>query len=228
MHDNGVPPSPDEVIDKLRDLVSVNHLNQDFAAMHIRAMALMGRLKALHRAANTATRVRKEATAEARQEMDHSHLGLQNLLYEKRHLEREIEKCRQFAKPSSIYQDVPLYSLEEFKLLAPEAARTEDVLSDEHQLMLNRLSFELAERQRYGRSRITWPRVNTYLLRLDLKRKELSQQKEDLLKESKTKAVTMDSVKCQIDQLIKTAADTRKKIEVFVPSTPPANDITPG
>jgi THO complex subunit 5 len=92
-----LPPSPDEVIDKLRDLVSTNHLEQDIAAMHIRAMALMGRLKSLNRAANTATRVHKDATAEARQDMDQSHLGLQNLLYEKRHLEREIEKCRQFA-----------------------------------------------------------------------------------------------------------------------------------
>lgn len=51
---------------------------------------------------------------------------------------------------SSIYQDVPLYTLEEFQRLAPEEARTEEVLSDEHQLMLNRLSFELAERQRYA------------------------------------------------------------------------------
>ena len=33
--------------------------------------------------------------------------------------------------------------------VAPEEARTEDVLADEHQLMLNRLSFELFERQRY-------------------------------------------------------------------------------
>lgn len=52
---------------------------------------------------------------------------------------------------SSIYQDVPLYSLDEFKKLAPEEARAEHVLSDEHQLMLNRLSFELAERQRFTR-----------------------------------------------------------------------------
>jgi THO complex subunit 5 len=51
---------------------------------------------------------------------------------------------------SSIYQDVPLYTIEEFQRLAPEEARTEEVLSDEHQLMLNRLSFELAERQRYA------------------------------------------------------------------------------
>jgi THO complex subunit 5 len=91
------PPSPDEAIEKLRDLVSIQYLDQDVTALHIRAMALIGRLKSLNRAANTATRVRKEATAEARHEMDQSHLGLQNLLYEKRHLEREIEKCRQFA-----------------------------------------------------------------------------------------------------------------------------------
>jgi THO complex subunit 5 len=44
---------------------------------------------------------------------------------------------------------VPLYSLDGFIQLAPPEARTEDVLADEHQLMLNRLSFELAERQRY-------------------------------------------------------------------------------
>ena len=54
----------------------------------------------------------------------------------------------------SIYQDIPLYTLEEFKVMAPEEARGEDVLSDQHQLMLNRLSFELAERQRYCRGHI--------------------------------------------------------------------------
>ena len=65
--------------------------------LNIRAMALIGRLKSLNRAANNATRLHKDVTAEARLEMDESHLQLQNLLYEKRHLEREIEKCRQFA-----------------------------------------------------------------------------------------------------------------------------------
>jgi len=91
------PPSPDDIVDKLRELVSVNYLDHDTAAMHIRATALVARLKSLNRAANTATRTRKNATAETRQEMDQTNLGLQNLLYEKRHLEREIEKCRQFA-----------------------------------------------------------------------------------------------------------------------------------
>jgi hypothetical protein len=49
---------------------------------------------------------------------------------------------------SSIYQEIPLHSLEEFEQLAPEESKTGEVLADEHQLMLNRLSFELAERQR--------------------------------------------------------------------------------
>lgn len=50
---------------------------------------------------------------------------------------------------SSIYQDVPLHSLEEFLDLAPLEARSQSVIEDEHQLLLNRLSFELEERQRF-------------------------------------------------------------------------------
>lgn len=38
---------------------------------------------------------------------------------------------------------------------------------------------------------------------MDLKRKELTLQKEELLKESKSKVVTMDGVKSQIDMLVK-------------------------
>jgi THO complex subunit 5 len=49
---------------------------------------------------------------------------------------------------SSIYQDIPLYSEEDFMDKAPEDLRTEEVLTNEHSLMLNRLNFELAERQR--------------------------------------------------------------------------------
>ena len=48
----------------------------------------------------------------------------------------------------SIYQDIPLHTYDEFLQLAPEPARTEDVQANEHVLMLNRLSFELSERQR--------------------------------------------------------------------------------
>lgn len=97
LDDAARPPSPDDVVDNLKDLVSSTYLNNDTTTVHIRAGALFARLKALNRSSNAATRVRKQATADARHEMDQMYLGLQNLLYEKRHLEREIEKCRQFA-----------------------------------------------------------------------------------------------------------------------------------
>lgn len=89
------PPAHDAVVDNLRALATAN----DAAAgtLHVRSGALFARLKALNRDANGATRTHKQATADARQEMDQTHLGLQNLLYEKRHLEREIDKCRMFA-----------------------------------------------------------------------------------------------------------------------------------
>jgi THO complex subunit 5 len=110
---------------------------------------------------------------------------------------------------SSIHQDVPLYSLDEFKRRAPEEARTGGVLSDEHQLMLNRLSFELAERQRCAISVYHMVILTNHVTqRLDLKKKELVQQKEELLKESKIKVTTMDNVKSQIDVLMKVECTT--------------------
>lgn len=51
-----------------------------------------------------------------------------------------------------MYQDIPLYSEEEFLEKAPESLRTDEALSNEHTLMLNRLNFELAERQRYAKA----------------------------------------------------------------------------
>ena len=95
--DRVLPPSPDTVVDGLRDLVSPTYLGHDGNLVHIRAGALFARLKALNRAANVATRAHKQATSDMRHNMDQTYLSLQNLLYEKRHLEREIEKCRQFA-----------------------------------------------------------------------------------------------------------------------------------
>ncbi|KAI0750839.1 Fms-interacting protein-domain-containing protein [Daedaleopsis nitida] len=198
-----LPPSPDKELDALRDLVESTYLNHEPALVHIRAGALFARLKALNRAANHAARAHKQATADSRHEMDQTYLSLQNLLYEKRHLEREIEKCRQFA---SVYQDIPVHSLEEFMQIAPEEARTEGVLANEHQLMLNRLSFELSERQR-----------------LDLKRKELLKEKEALLKDSKAKLATMETVKGHIDTFMKAATEAQKKVNDLVqplPATP--------
>jgi THO complex subunit 5 len=87
------PPQPDLLLDGLRTLATQTADGN----VQLASSTLFARLKALNRAANAATRAHKTLTATARTEMDQTQLGLQNLLYEKRHLEREIEKCRQFA-----------------------------------------------------------------------------------------------------------------------------------
>lgn len=87
----------EDIIASLRDLATTDTSNYDAQTLQTRALALVARLKACNRAANAATRSHKQTTADARQHMDQAQLGLQNLLYEKRHLEREIDKCRQFA-----------------------------------------------------------------------------------------------------------------------------------
>ena len=89
---------PDAVIQHLHELTDPSTTaSYDPQVVQTRALALFGQLKAHNRAANAETRSHKQATADARTQMDQAHLALQNLLYEKRHLEREIEKCRQFA-----------------------------------------------------------------------------------------------------------------------------------
>lgn len=87
----------DPVIDALTSLVAPNCpilLNSEEGQAY--ASSLFAKLKALNRQANTTVREYKQETSEARALMDESLLKLQNLLYEKRHLEKEIEKCREY------------------------------------------------------------------------------------------------------------------------------------
>ena len=48
----------------------------------------------------------------------------------------------------SMHQDVPLYSVDLFTILAPNESKTKEILNDPHQLIISRLNFELSERQR--------------------------------------------------------------------------------
>lgn len=105
---------------------------------------------------------------------------------------------------SSVYQDIQMYSIEQFIELSPSEAHSEDVLSDEHQLMLNRLGFELVERQRFNEFlSATVGLTHAHFARLDRKVKELAQEKEEVIKTSKSQAATTESVKMQIEALLK-------------------------
>lgn len=87
----------DSIFSQLRQLAEPVNLNAPGIAAQARGTALFARLMAVNRAAGIVLRKHKQACGDARTELEHTQLGLQNLLYEKRHLEREIEKCRQFA-----------------------------------------------------------------------------------------------------------------------------------
>ncbi|KAK0568018.1 hypothetical protein OC861_002400, partial [Tilletia horrida] len=86
----------------------------------------------------------KNEVASVKDEVDERRVKLDNLRYEREMLAEEIWRTRELR---SIYQDVDLPSLEEFRACAPEEMRTDAILADEHQLTLNRLQHELAERQ---------------------------------------------------------------------------------
>ena len=57
---------------------------------------LFVRSKHIMRHVNNVVKAHKDATIHARAEMDAVLLVLQNLLYEKRHVEREITRCQEF------------------------------------------------------------------------------------------------------------------------------------
>lgn len=88
---------------------------------------------------------RRQLTAEAKAELEKTHLQLQNLLYEKAHYANEIQTCREFRSAWS-EEEVGLLAEEEFARL-PSAAESAGP-ADAHSLMLSRLAFELSERKK--------------------------------------------------------------------------------
>jgi len=145
--------------------------------------AILARLRRFNRDAHAKVNEQRQSTMDARNAVDQTHLGLQNLLYERRHLEREIQKCREF---QFIYQDIPLYSLEEFTRLSPAEAAT----PDEHELMKNRLEFEFAERAR-----------------LEERKKMLINERDQLLRLKKENRVRMDTQTREENELAKKATN---------------------
>ena len=59
-------------------------------------LTYLAQLRGLHRDAHVGARETKAATAEIRQQVDKLHLQLQNLYYEQRHLQGEINACESY------------------------------------------------------------------------------------------------------------------------------------
>ncbi|KZT62971.1 hypothetical protein CALCODRAFT_478862 [Calocera cornea HHB12733] len=188
----------DPAFSRLKELVDPTLSAEALSTLEL--AQIFAHVKHLNRLANAASRERKRRTNDARHEMDMTHLGLQNLMYEKTHLLNEIEKCMNFA---SIYQDIPLYSEEEFVSLAPEEVRAPEILADDHQRMLARLNFELSERQR-----------------LHAHKEKLKRQTADLQQESKAFSNSLNALRQQLDAMAKSSAEIQKRMHEL--SAPPA------
>ena len=82
----------------------------------------------------------EDATAKTKARVDTTHLQLQNVLYEKTHLLKEIRQCQQFHSKD---EELELVPAETFTMSVAGTATM-----DPHALMLARLDGELLERQR--------------------------------------------------------------------------------
>ncbi|KAF9361725.1 THO complex subunit 5 [Mortierella sp. NVP85] len=105
---------------------------------------LLTLLKNLNRDVYQQERDLKNELTEQKLSVGQVDLGYQNIKYRRKYLLNEISRCHDM---QTLYQDIPLVPLEEFRERAPEHLINSS--TDEHQLMLNRLQFELEERKRF-------------------------------------------------------------------------------
>ncbi|KAF9428130.1 hypothetical protein BGZ94_003288 [Podila epigama] len=168
---------------------------------------LLSSLKDLNRDVYQQERNLKNDLAEQKLVVANVHLGYQNILYQRKYLLDEIARCRAM---ETLYQDIPLISIEEFNQSAPSHllqtvndnttnaspnsnnnnnnnnnSSREDDMSKEHQRMLNRLQFELEERKRY-----------------DAEKRRLMGIKAQLLKANKTRKLQLNKFEKQLETYI--------------------------
>ncbi|GAA6038872.1 hypothetical protein JCM8097_000545 [Rhodosporidiobolus ruineniae] len=202
---------PDELLTLLRDLssslVSQRLASEDPASFDpqpylAQSAPLFAALHGVNRNNLLQAKECRVRTQDARLEMDSAHLRLQNLLFERNHLEREIRSCEEY---SSEYQNLPMHTVEELRELAaaeqppaglelplPEA----DTVESAHELMLVRLAFELTERKRF-----------------EEERKELGVAKAKLIKENEVKKARLEDLEKQVTEFVEKAKGIHAKMQ---------------
>ena len=102
---------------------------------------LLLRLKEVNRDAYTRLKDIKRCVQQERQLFDEKSIALQSVQYQRKHLESEIEACRQL---ETKYDEIDLVPIEVFKADNMDA----DEILDEHALTLARLNDELIRRRK--------------------------------------------------------------------------------
>ncbi|EHL03321.1 hypothetical protein GLAREA_00439 [Glarea lozoyensis ATCC 20868] len=154
-------------------------------------LAHLAQLRGSHRDAHLGARATKALTAEARQEVDRLHLQLQNLYYEQRHLQGEINACESYDHK---YQQLPLIPIEQFLEEHPEHANADEVA-----LMVARIDHEHAER-----------------LALEEQRQGLLKKKQGLIADNKKRKDDLANLDKDLEKFIDAAKPIQKTFEKVV------------
>ncbi|QSL65269.1 hypothetical protein MERGE_002578 [Pneumocystis wakefieldiae] len=144
-------------------------------------MTLISRLRATNRAAYLEARTSKQEAQRARQLLDQKYLQLQNLYYEQQHILTSIKACETFP---TTYDSLSMISEEEFLALHPNFSKT----TDQHTLMLARLSHEKKEREN-----------------LEKVRRDLLKQKSELISQNKVHKEELEELDSQLKNFIRSA-----------------------
>ncbi|GAA5832628.1 hypothetical protein JCM3766R1_004270 [Sporobolomyces carnicolor] len=193
---------PDQLIALVQALADeIASSNFDPRQILARAAPVFAALHHVNRHALVDAKECRTNAQDARLEMDAAHLRLQNLLFERNHLEREIKACEEY---QSEYQNLPMHSVDELRQLAtsqdppqgievplPEGDSEEQL----HKLMLARLAFELAERKRF-----------------EDERKSLGLEKAKLIKENQVKKARLEELEKQLTEFVERAKGIQNKM----------------
>ncbi|KAF2842850.1 hypothetical protein M501DRAFT_1005576 [Patellaria atrata CBS 101060] len=180
----------DQCISLLQTLDNIHNpsATAEAATQQKQLFSHLSHVRGLTRSANLRVRNTKQATAEARQEIDTLHLQLQNLYYEQRHLRGEIAACEAYEHK---YQQLPLIPVDDFLAQFPE--HSDD---DNNTLMVARINHEHAQRQA-----------------LEEKRQGLLKKKQGLIAENNKRKDDLANLDKDLEKFIEAAAPIQKIFE---------------
>jgi THO complex subunit 5 len=133
----------------------------------------LAKMRKVHRQATYRVRDIKQETTNARQEVDRLLLQVQNLSYEQKHLEGEIDACESYGHS---HAELPLIDEDEYKGRHPD----DDGLPDE-ELMPKRIEYEKEERQRLEGERLELVKIKQKLVDENKKKRDELQKMDDKL-----------------------------------------------
>lgn len=167
-------------------------IEERFSLLH-QSSPLFAQLRATSRRVHEDARNGKGRVTEIRSKVDNASLALQNLKYQKRHLQEEIRNCKSF---QSIYENVNLIHVDEFLQRAPEDERTEEIMTNSHKLYLARLRFELSERKR-----------------LEEEKQQLQAKRATLMKDNRKKKQRLEGLESDLKEMLSRSIQVRNRFE---------------